>query len=180
MSLRPKETMDAFIDAIIYNKEIMDILKLPVILETDTKEIINKKRKTAIDKVITKTAQNPYELDKKFPTVKFDDKEYSDFGKIRISISYAQSIKLNSDIFGNPQIDINIYYDNTTEMDNVFELLGLLSDLFSNQNLEIKLKDEKIMIKNIKNEVITSQIAVINNYERIGMRFSYFATLYKN
>ena len=36
------------------------------------------------------------------------------------------------------------------------------------------------MLKEIKCEGITSQVSMINNYERIGIRFSFYATLYKN
>ena len=81
--------------------------------------------------------------------------------------------------FGNPQIDINIYYDNTN-MPHVFKLLDLISDEFSGQDLVVDLGNEKQMIKKIKCEGITAQVAMINNYERIGIRFSFYATLYKN
>ena len=39
MSLRSEETMEAFINKITYNSEIMNILNLPTILKTDTEEI---------------------------------------------------------------------------------------------------------------------------------------------
>lgn len=177
MSLKPEETLEAFINKIIRNKDIMDILKLPPILKTDSKQIINKKRKVAIDKVIVKSAQEPTELNKKFPAVEFDGVIYDKYGGIRLTISFAQSIKLNSYLFGNPQIDINIYYDNTEGIP--LKLLGLISDEFSGQNLEIQLDEGKQMIKEIKCEGITSQTAIINNYERVGIRFSFYATLYK-
>ena len=173
MSLRSEETMEAFINKIIRNSEIMDILNLPTILKTDTEEIKNEKRK-----VIVKSSQEFTELAKKFPEITIDGVTYKDYGKTRISISMAQSIKMKSYLFGNPQIDINIYYDNTN-MPHVFKLLDLISDEFSGQNLNIDLGDEKQMIKEIKCEGITSQVAMINNYERIGIRFSFYATLYK-
>ena len=179
MSLRSEETMEAFINKIIQNQDIMDILNLPTILKTDSNDIITQKRKRIIDKVIVKSSQEFTEIAKKFPDVTIDGITYSDYGKIRISISMAQSIKMNSYLFGNPQIDINIYYDNTN-MENIFKLLDLISDEFSGQNLEVKLKDGKQMLKDIKCEGITSQVAMINNYERIGIRFSFYATLYKN
>ena len=72
MSLRSEETLEAFVDRITRNKEIMDILKLPTILDTDEENIKNKKRKIAIDKVIVKSAQEPTELNKKFPEIEFD------------------------------------------------------------------------------------------------------------
>ena len=179
MSLRSEETMEAFINKITHNSEIMDILNLPTILKTDTEEIKNEKRKRIIDKVIVKSSQEFTELAKKFPEITIDGITYSDYGKTRISISMAQSIKMNSYLFGRPQVDINIYYDNTN-MKNVFRLLDLISDEFSGQNLVVDLGNEKQMLKEIKCEGITSQVAMINNYERIGIRFSFYATLYKN
>ena len=180
MSLRAKETLDAFLNKIITNKEIMDILKLPTILETDSETTKRKKRKMAIDKVIVKSSQEPADLAKEMPPVKIDGVEYKGFGKIRMTICFAQSNKMSSDLFGNPQIDIDIFYDNTTEMDNTFILLDLISDLFSGQKLQVETNDGKQIIRDIKNELITSQVSIINNYERIGMRFSFYATLYKN
>lgn len=179
MSLRSDETLEAFIGKIIRNKDIMNILKLPPILNTDTQEIINKKRVLLIDKAISKTAQEPYELGKDFPEIEIDGIKYKDYGKTRVTVSFAQSIKTGSYLFGNPQVDINIYYDNT-EIGNTFKLLDLISDEFSGQNLEVKLDEEKQMLKEIKCEGLTSQVAMINNYERVGIRFSFYATLYKN
>ena len=65
-------------------------------------------------------------------------------------------------------------------MENIFRLLDLISDEFSGQNLVVDLGNEKQMLKEIKCEGITSQVSMINNYERIGIRFSFYATLYKN
>ena len=179
MSLRSEETMEAFINKITHNSEIMDILNLPTILKTDTEDIKLQKRRRIIDKVIVKSSQEFTELAKKFPEITIDGITYKDYGKTRISISMAQSIKMKSYLFGNPQVDINIYYDNTN-MPHVFKLLDLISDEFSGQNLVVDLGNEKQMLKEIKCEGITSQVAMINNYERIGIRFSFYATLYKN
>lgn len=179
MSLRSEETMEAFINKITQNSEIMNILHLPTILKTDAEEVKTQKRKRIIDKVIVKSSQEWTELAKKFPDVTIEGVTYSDYGKIRISISMAQSIKMNSYLFGNPQVDINIYYDNTN-MENIFRLLDLISDEFSGQDLIIDLGNERQMLKEIKCEGITSQVSMINNYERIGIRFSFYATLYKN
>lgn len=179
MSLRSDETLEAFMQRIIKNKDIMDILKLPTILSTDTEQIKNKKRVTIINKAIVKSAQEPNELNKKFPEIEIDGIKYKDYGETRMTISLAQSIKTGSYLFGNPQVDINIYYDNT-KMENAFKLLDLISDEFSGQTLEVKVEEGKQIIKNIKCEGITSQIAIINNYERVGIRFSFYATLYKN
>ena len=179
MSLRSEETLEAFIDKITRNKDIMDILNLPTILSTDTDEIKNKKRKMLIDKVIVKSAQEPVELNKKMPEVEIDGITYKNYGDIRLTVSLAQSIKTGSYLFGNPQVDIYVYYDNT-KMKNVFKLLDLISDEFSGQNLTVKIDEDKQMIKDIKCEGITAQVASINNFERVGIRFSFYATLYKN
>ena len=179
MALRSNETLEAFIDKITHNSEIMNILKLPTILDTDADKIKNKKRKVLIDKCITKSAQEPYELGKNFPEIDIEGIKYKDYGDIRITIAFAQSIKTGSYLFGNPQVDINIYYDNTN-MENIFKLLDLISDEFSGKDLIVDLGNERQMLKEIKCEGITSQVSMINNYERIGIRFSFYATLYKN
>lgn len=179
MSLRIDDTLEAFMQRIITNKEIMDILKLPTINETDTEEIKNKKRKLVINKAITKSAQEPYELGKDFPEIEIDGIKYKNYGETRMTLSLAASIKTGSYLFGNPQIDINIYYDNT-KMNNVFKLFDLISDLFSGVSMEIKNNENKVFIRELKCEGITSQVAIINNYERVGIRFSFYATLYKN
>lgn len=179
MSLRANATLEAFINRIIRNQEIMNILKLPTITNNDSQDLIDEKRNVLIDKFVSKTAQVPYELGSEFPEVIINEIEYSDYGKIRITISFAQSIKTNHDLFGNPQVDINIYYDNT-EMNDIFKLLDLISDEFSGQNLEIIVNNEKSFIRNIRCEGQTAQTSMINNYERIGLRFSFYATLYKN
>lgn len=179
MSLRINDTLEAFIDKITTNKEIMDILKLPTIYETDSDIIKKKKRVMVIDKAITKSAQEPYELGKSFGEVEIDGVKYKNFGETRMTVALAASIKTNSYLFGNPQVEINIYYDNT-KMDNVFKLLDLISDLFSGISMKVETEEEKQFIRELKCEGITSQVAIINNYERVGMRFSFYATLYKN
>ena len=52
MSLRLDETLEAFIYKMITNEKIMNILQLPLILETDSDEINIKKRKILIDNKI--------------------------------------------------------------------------------------------------------------------------------
>jgi len=178
MALRSNETLEAFVDKLSRNNEIMNIMNLPTVLDTDADDIIKQKRKKAIDKVIVKSAQEPTELGKKFAPVIFDNFTYSDFGKIRLNIALTQSIKLNNDVFGNPQVDINVYYDNTN-MKNIFRLFDLISDEFSGKNLVVKTAEGKQTIRNLRCEGITSQVAMVNNYERVGIRFSFFATLYK-
>ena len=179
MSLRADDTLEAFVNKIIHNKEIMDIMHLPFISATDSEELIDEKRIVLIDKFITKTAQVPYELGTTFDDVEIDNIVYSDYGKIRITISFAQSIRTNHDLFGNPQIDINVYYDNT-EMNNIYKLFDLISDEFSGKDLLIEVGNDKSFIRNIRCEGQTAQTAIINNFERAGLRFSFFATLYKN
>lgn len=179
MALRINDTLEAFVQKIIRNKEIMNILKLPTIEENDSEEVIRKKRKMLIDKAISKSAQEPYELGKDFPEVEIDGIKYKNYGETRMTVSLAASIKTDSYLFGNPQVDINVYYDNT-KMDNVFKLFDLISDLFSGISMKVETEEEKQFIRELKCEGITSQVAIINNYERVGIRFSFYATLYKN
>lgn len=179
MSLRIDDTLEAFIQKVITNEEIMNILKLPTIKSEDSQETKNKKRVLIIDKAISKSAQEPFELGKKFPEIEIDGIKYKDYGNIRMTVSLAQSIKTGSYLFGNPQVDINIYYDNT-HMENIFKLFDLISDLFSGISMEVKVEQNKEIIRELKCEGIISQVAIINNYERVGIRFSFYATLYKN
>lgn len=179
MALNAANTLEAFVDRLSRNSEIMDILKLPTIKDSDTDTVKNKKRKLLIDKVISKTAQVPQELGKDFPEVTINNIKYKGYGKIRITVAFAASIKMNSYLFGNPQVEINVYYDNTN-MDNVLKLFDLISDEFSGQDIEIKINNESGILKQLKCEGITAQVAIINNYERVGIRFSYYATVYKN
>lgn len=179
MSLRADATLEAFINRIIHNEKIMEILKLPVISKDDDQDLIDEKRHVLINKFISKTSQVPTDLEAKIQEKTINGITYSEHGKKRITVAFAQSIKLDHDLFGNPQVDINIYYDNT-DMEDVFKLVDLISDEFSGQNLELIVEDEKSFIRNIRCEGQTAQTAIINNYERIGIRFSFFATLYKN
>ena len=179
MALNAANTLEAFVDRLSRNSEIMDILKLPTIKDSDTDTVKNKKRKLLIDKVISKTAQVPQDLGKDFPEVTINNIKYKGYGKIRITVAFAASIKMNSYLFGNPQVEINVYYDNTN-MDNVFKLFDLISDEFSGQDIEIKINNESGILKQLKCQGITAQVAIINNYERVGIRFSYYATVYKN
>ena len=178
MALRADATLEAFINRIIRNSEIMEILKLPLIEKDDNEELIDEKRKVLIDKFVRKTAEIPNLLDSEYEEVVINDVAYSDYGKIRITISFAGDIKMHHDLFGNPQVDILIYYDNT-EIDNIYKLLDLISDEFSGQDLKIDLDSKKTFIRNIRNEGLITQTAMINNYERLGIRFSFYANLYK-
>lgn len=179
MALNAENTLEAFVDRLSRNSEIMNILKLPTIKDSDTDTVKNKKRKLLIDKVISKTAQVPQDLGKDFPEVTINNIKYKGYGKIRITVAFAASIKMNSYLFGNPQVEINVYYDNTN-MDNVLKLFDLISDEFSGQDIEIKINNESGILKQLKCQGNTAQVAIINNYERVGIRFSYYATVYKN
>lgn len=179
MSLRSDATFEAFARRIMYNPNIMNILKLPVLTKEDSEDLIAEKRSVLIDKFVSKTAQIPSPLEREFEPKTIDGIVYDQYGKIRIAISFAQSVKLNHDLFGKPQVDIIIYYDNT-EVENIYKLLDLISDEFSGQDLEIEINNERSFIRNIRCEGQISQTAIINNYERIGLRFSFYATLYKN
>lgn len=179
MALNAENTLEAFVDRLSRNSEIMNILKLPTIKDSDTNTVKNKKRKLLIDKVISKTAQVPQDLGKDFPEVTINNIKYKGYGKIRITVAFAASIKMNSYLFGNPQVEINVYYDNTN-MDNVLKLFDLISDEFSGQDIEIKINNESGILKQLKCQGITAQVVIINNYERVGIRFSYYATVYKN
>lgn len=179
MALNAANTLEAFIDRLSRNSEIMDILKLPTIKDSDTDTVKNKKRKLLIDKVISKTAQAPQELGKDFPEVTIDNIKYKGYGNIRITVALAASIKMDSYLFGNPQVEINVYYDNT-KTERLFELLDLISDEFSGNDIKIKIGNESAILKQLKCQGITAQVAIINNYERVGIRFSYYATVYKN
>ena len=121
MSLRINDTLEAFIEKIITNKEIMDILKLPTINPNDTEAVKNKKRKMVIDKAISKSAQEPYELGKSFPEVEIDGIKYKNYGETRMTVALAASIKTGSYLFGNPQVEINIYLEGTNEKKNQFK-----------------------------------------------------------
>lgn len=179
MALRADATLEAFINKIISNEKLAELLNIPQILDTDSKEIKNKKRKLIIDKVISKSSQVPYELGKEFPEITIAGKKYKNYMDTRITVSFAQSIAMHDDVFGNPQVDICIYYDNTN-IGNTFKILDLLSDEFSGKDLKIDSEDDKSFLRNIRNEGITSQTAIINNYERVGIRFSFFVAVYKN
>lgn len=178
MALRLDATVEAFKNKIITNQEIMDILGLPTILPTDTENIIKQKKKLLIDKYITKSSQNPQSLSSQRKMIEIDGKKYSNYGKYRLSLTLAQSLGMDSYVFGNPQLDIFIYYDNT-DMENLFKVLDLLSNLFVGQNLEVETEEGKNFIRQIKSEGQLSQTAIINNFERTGLRLSFYANLYK-
>ncbi len=178
MSLRLDETLEAFIYKMVTNEKIMNILQLPLILETDSDEIKMKKRKLLIDNYIVKSSQAPKSLSSPRKEIEIDGKKYNKYGNYSIGVNLAQSLGLSSYVFGNPEIDIFVYYDNTN-MKDVFKLIDLISDCFVGQDIVLNTEDGKQMIRNIKSEGQTSQVAIINNFERIGLRFSFYASLYK-
>ena len=87
MALRSDAILEAFIQKIIDNPEIMNILNLPTINEKDSQETKKKKRKLLIDKAITKSAQSPYELGKEFPEITINNKKYKNYADTRITVS---------------------------------------------------------------------------------------------
>ena len=178
MSLRLDETLEAFIYKMITNKEIMDILQLPLILDTDTEDVIKKKRDLLIDNYIVKSSQAPKSLSLPRKEIEIEGVKYNKYGHYSIGVNLAQSLGMSSYVFGNPEIDIFIYYDNTN-MKDVFKLIDLISNCFVNQDIVLNTEDGKQFIRNIKSEGQTSQVAIINNFERIGLRFSFYANLYK-
>ena len=95
MALNANNALEAFIDRISRNSDIMNILKLPTITNSDSSTIKNKKRKLLIDKVITKTAQVPEELGKNFPEIVIDNIAYKNFIINSLQVCYITVIILN-------------------------------------------------------------------------------------
>lgn len=176
MALELNGTINGFINRIVTNKEIMDILGLPVLTGDESEDLLFKK-KYIYKKIIFTTIQNPESLSMKVKKETLDGVNFPKNTNYKISFTLAQS--LNADgIFGKPQLDVFIYYDNTN-CDDLFKLIDLISDSFTEQNIKIKTKDGEQFIRNINCEGQTSQVAIINNFERIGIRFSFYASLYK-
>ena len=106
------ETLEEVKRRIIYNSDIMKLMNLPVIEKDDSETIINQKINQVINRAITLTAQNPRPLGERLKPIEIDGIIYDKYEEIRMTISILQSNILGSDIFGNPRIEINIYYDN--------------------------------------------------------------------
>ena len=175
------ETLDSIKNRIINNKKIMQLMNLPIIEKNDSEIIKNQKINQVINRVITTTAQNPRALGEKTKAITINDITYDKYEEIRITISIIQSAIINSDIFGNPRIEINIYYDNSNP-NKALKLIDLLSNEFSGKKIDIVWEDDdgKVYVtqRELTCEGNTTQTANINNYEKVGIRFSFFATHY--
>lgn len=174
------ETLEEVKRRIIYNSDIMKLMNLPVIEKDDSETIINQKINQVINRAITLTAQNPRPLGERLKPIEIDGIIYDKYEEIRMTISILQSNILGSDIFGNPRIEINIYYDNNNPK-KALKILDLLSNEFSGKYLTIPWeKDGKKYItqRELTNDGMNTQTANINNYEKVGIRFSFYATQY--
>lgn len=174
------ETLEEVKRRIIYNSDIMKLMNLPVIEKDDSETIINQKINQVINRAITLTAQNPRPLGERLKPIEIDSIIYDKYEEIRMTISILQSNILGSDIFGNPRIEINIYYNNNNPK-KALKILDLLSNEFSGKYLTIPWeKDGKKYItqRELTNDGMNTQTANINNYEKVGIRFSFYATQY--
>lgn len=174
------QTLESVKKRIIYNSKIMKLMNLPIIEKNDTDIIINQKINQVINKVITKTAQNPRALGEKTKPIIINGIKYDNYEEIRMTISIIQSALTGNEVFGNPRIEINIYYDNNNP-DIALKILDLLSDEFSGKDLDVIWEDDNrkyVTKRELTCEGNTSQIPNINSYEKIGIRFSFYVTSY--
>lgn len=182
MGLHLADTLENVIELLAYNKEIMDIMKLPTLSKTDSEVIRNQKLNQAIKQCITKSAQNPQALGEKFEPVIIDGVTYADFGEIRIAVSTTQGITTLNPEFGRQKLDINIFYNNTTDTDKALKILDLISDLLSNIELKILWEDKEgktcWLKRFLEDGIILTQTAVINNYEKVGIRYMFYNSYY--
>ena len=182
MGLHLSETFDNIIEILSRNKKIMDLMDLPTVLPTDTAVIKAQKLNQVIKQCITKTAESPEALGEKMGSVKIGDTVYDKFGKIRMTISAAQSTALKVPEFGNQRIDICIYYNNQADSEKAIKILDLISDTLSNEELKVKWQDDEgnmhTMYRTLESGFLLSQIASIDNYERVGMRYFFYNSYY--
>ena len=174
------ETLEEVKNRIICNSEIMKLMNLPVIEKDDDPKIVNQKINQVINKAITKTAQNPRALGEKVKPITINNITYDRYEEIRITISILQSNILGSDLFGNPRIEINVYYDNNNP-DKALKIIDLISNEFSGKDLNIFWEENghtHLVTRELTNDGMVTQTANINNYEKVGIRFSFYATHY--
>lgn len=174
------ETLEEVKRRIIYNSNIMKLMNLPIIEKDDDEIIINQKINQVINKVITLTAQNPRALGERIKPIMINDIIYDKYEEIRMTISILQSNILGSDLFGNPRIEINIYYDNNSPQ-KALKILDLISNEFSGKKIDVFWEEngkKYITQRELTNEGMNTQTANINNYEKVGIRFSFYATQY--
>lgn len=174
------DTLEAVKKRIINNSKMMELMNLPVINKTDSEQIKNQKINQVIDRAITTTAQSPRALGEKVKPITIDGIVYDKYQEIRITLSIVQSNLTGSDIFGNPRLEINIYYDNNNPKD-ALKLIDLISNEFSSRDINVIWEEdgkEYVTQRELTCEGLVTQSANINNYERVGIRFSFFASHY--
>lgn len=175
------ETLESIFKRISENQKIMTLMGLPTVKYDDTEDIKKAKINKLIKKYVTKTAQNPTYLGEKVIPITIDKITYKDYGNIRVTISIIQGSSLSSDIFGNPKIEINVYYDNSNP-DKALKILDTLSNEFSGKDLDVYWEDEDnktyLTKRELKCDALNTQSQNINNYEVVGIRFSFYASHY--
>lgn len=165
------ETLNSFWNRITHNKEIMELMKLPVMDKNDSDEIRGIKEKIIRELVTKGTIQLKENLPAKPDTYEIDGIEYGPFGFIRITISLAPSEEARTDTFLKDQIEIAVHYERT-QADNAFKIVDLIKKIFVNKYLSIEGHNPRI-ITGGKN--LTPQVTVAT-YEKIPIRFSYYAS----
>lgn len=174
------ETLESIKKRIINNSEIMKLMNLPTISKEDDEVTRNQKINQVINKAITTTAQNPRALGEKIKPITIKDIVYDNYEEIRMTISMIQSASIGSDIFGNPRIEINIYYDNNNPK-KALKILDLLSNEFSGKDIDVIWEEnevEYVTSRELTCEGLITQTANINNYEKMGIRFSFYVSHY--
>lgn len=174
------ETLEAVKKRIINNKKIMELMNLPVIKSTDSESIKNQKINQVINKAITTTAQSPRALGERVVPIQIDGITYDKYEEIRITLSILQSNTLSSAVFGNPRLEINVYYDNNRPK-NALKLIDEISNEFSGKDISVIWEEdgkEYVTQRELECEGMITQSSNINNYERVGIRFNFFASHY--
>lgn len=175
-----KDTLEAVRERIMYNDKIMTLMNLPTLSKNDSEKVLNQKINQVIKQAITLTVQNPKTLGEPATPVKIGNKVYDKYLDTRMTISILQSNTLSGTIFGNPRIEINIYYDNSNP-DNALKILDLLSNEFSGKDLNVVWEEDDktyTRARELKCVGVITQNPNINNYETCGIRFSFYAPHY--
>ena len=177
-----QETIDTVFKEIIKDKKIMDLMSLPVICNDDT-ESIKAKKMSVIKKAITFSSQNPNALGGKFQAISIEDKTYSDYAKIRMTICNLQSENLSTDLFGRLRLEINLYHLNE-DTNKVLKIINLIAKKFSERDIYVEWVDDTdykhISRRQLSCRGIITQIPNINNYEKSGIRFAYYGSYYSS
>lgn len=175
-----KDTLEAIRKRIMYNDKIMTLMNLPVLDKEDSEKVLNQKINQVIKRAITISVQNPKVLGEKATPVKIGNVVYDKYLDTRMTISILQSNTVGGTIFGNPRIEINIYYDNNNP-DNALKILDLLSNEFSGKDLNIVWEEDGNVYtraRELKCVGVITQNPNINNYEVCGIRFSFYVSHY--